>query len=115
MLSIIVPVYNSEAFVGRCIESVLNQSYKDFELILVNDGSTDSTLEVCNEYAKKDKRVIVLNRKHSGVSKSRNAGLDRAKGDYITFIDSDDYVDKERYTITIAAMKKYHADIVQCS
>lgn len=115
MLSIIVPVYNAESFIGRCIESVLNQSYKDFELILVNDGSLDSSLDVCKKYAEKDKRIVVINKKHCGVSKCRNAGLDAAKGDYITFVDSDDYVGKERYTKTIKAMKEHKAEIVQCS
>ncbi|MCM1115063.1 MAG: glycosyltransferase [Clostridium sp.] len=92
-ISIIVPVYNVEQYLPRCIESILNQTYKDFELILVNDGSTDNSGNICDEFAKKDKRIAVYHQKNGGVSKARNIGLSKSNGTYIMFCDSDDYVD----------------------
>ena len=93
-ISVIVPVYNVEKYLRRCIDSILNQTFSDFELILVDDGSTDASPAICDEYAKKDKRVVVIHQQNAGVSQARNAGLDAAKGIYIVFVDSDDYVDE---------------------
>lgn len=93
--SVIVPVFNCEKYLERCILSVLNQSYDNFELILINDGSTDNSLNVLNSFAKKDKRVVVIDKPNGGVSSARNSGLDISKGKYIAFLDSDDYVDKD--------------------
>ena len=91
-VSIIVPIYNSEKCLKRCIDSILAQTYFDYELILVNDGSQDNSGEICDDYAQKDSRIIVFHKENGGASSARNAGLDIAKGDYITFVDSDDTV-----------------------
>ncbi len=91
-VSVIVPVYNSREYLGPCIESVLNQSYTDFELILIDDGSTDGCAEICDTYASTDHRVRCVHAKNSGVSAARNLGLSLARGEYVTFVDSDDYI-----------------------
>ena len=93
-LSIIVPIYNVEKYLPRCIESILNQTFKDFELILVNDGSTDSSYEILKEYENKYDNFRVINQKNGGLSAAKNAGIKIAKGEYIAFLDSDDYLDK---------------------
>ena len=108
-ISIIVPVYNSEKYLGACIDSILAQSYRDFELILVDDGSRDSSPRICDDYAQKDSRVKVIHKANGGVSAARNDGLDIAKGEYVTFIDSDDWVEGE-YLETLSKFGKY--DIV---
>ena len=92
MISIIVPVYNAEQYLHRCIDSILAQSFTDFELLLVNDGSKDASGAICDAYAAKDSRVHVFHKENGGVSSARNLGLDNAKGEYITFCDADDYV-----------------------
>ena len=91
MVSIIVPVYNIEKYIDECIQSVLNQTYTAWELILVDDGSTDNSGNICDEYAKTDTRIKVLHQKNQGVSAARNIALDKAEGDYIMFLDADDY------------------------
>ena len=91
-ISVIIPVYNTECYLSRCIESVLNQSFTDFELLLIDDGSKDNSGAICDAYAKKDGRVRVFHKENRGVSMARNLGLDNAIGDWVTFIDSDDYV-----------------------
>lgn len=93
MISIIVPVYNTEAFISKCIESILTQSYSDFELLLVDDGSTDGSGILCDKYSQLDKRVKVCHKKNAGVGAARNTGIEMANGQYVTFIDSDDYID----------------------
>lgn len=93
--SVIIPVYNSEKNIERCIDSVLAQSFIDFELILVDDGSSDNGGKICDKYAEMDKRIIVIHQKNQGVSSARNMGLERAQGQYIVFIDSDDFVEKD--------------------
>lgn len=98
-ISIIVPVYNVENIVGECIESILQQNYTDFELLLINDGSKDDSLDVCNAYAQKDNRIIVISKENGGVSKARNLGIEKAKGEWITFIDSDDWVSLDYLSI----------------
>lgn len=92
VISIIVPVYNSEAFLRRCIESVLSQTFSDFELILINDGSVDFSGKICDEYSSMDNRVVVIHKNNEGVSIARNVGLNMARGEWLLFIDSDDYV-----------------------
>ena len=95
MLSVIIPVYNVEKYLSRCVDSVLNQTYKDFELILVDDGSLDNSPVICDEYENKDSRVKVIHKENGGLSSARNAGLGICKGDYIFFIDSDDWLTDE--------------------
>ena len=95
MISIIIPIYNAEQYLHRCIDSILAQSYTDFELLLIDDGSKDSSGAICDAYAVKDNRVRVFHKENGGVSSARNLGLDNAQGDYITFCDADDYVDAE--------------------
>ena len=95
LISIIVPVYNSEQTLQQCIESILCQTYKNIELLLIDDGSKDRSGEICDEYARKDSRVKVFHKENGGVSSARNVGLDNAKGEWITFCDSDDHVSKE--------------------
>ena len=115
MISIIVPVYNVEKYICRCIDSILDQTYKDFELILVDDGSTDSSGKICDDYKKRDKRIKVIHKENGGLSSARNIGLDIAEGDYIGFIDSDDYIRKDMYEVLYNDIVKYHADISICS
>ncbi len=93
-ISVIVPVYNVEKYLSRCIDSILNQTFSDFELILVDDGSPDQSGKICDEYALKDSRVKVIHKKNGGVSAARNTGIDEAVGEYIMFVDSDDYIDE---------------------
>ena len=89
-ISVIVPVYNTEKYLDRCIQSILAQTYTDFELLLINDGSTDSSGAICDKYAKQDVRVRVFHKENGGASSARNMGLDNAKGEWVTFCDSDD-------------------------
>lgn len=93
MISIIIPVYNVEKFLPQCLESILSQTYQDFEVILIDDGSPDNSGAICDEYAKKDSRFIVVHQQNAGVSIARNKGIDIAKGEWITFIDSDDWIE----------------------
>lgn len=93
LITVIVPVYNSEKYLSQCIESILNQTFTQFELLLINDGSTDKSPEICQAYANRDSRVHVLTQKNQGVSAARNRGLKEAQGSYLTFVDSDDYID----------------------
>lgn len=96
-LSIIIPVYNAEKTIERCINSILNQEFKDFEIILINDGSTDRSGEICSTYVNKDSRIKLYSQSNGGVSSARNVGLREAKGEFITFIDADDYIEEECY------------------
>ena len=106
-ISIIVPVYNAEKYLRRCIDSILSQSFTDFELILIDDGSTDLSPQICDEYASRDNRIKLIYKKNAGVSAARNDGLDIAQGEFITFVDSDDWVD-ERYLECLYKNKKYN-------
>lgn len=114
MISIIVPVYKVEAYLNRCIKSILNQTYQDFELILVDDGSPDNCPAICDEWAKKDNRIKAIHKENGGLSDARNAGLDVAMGDYIAFIDSDDYVHPQMYELMVDAMCRTQCDMVSC-
>lgn len=91
-ISIIVPVHNLEAYLRKCLDSILSQTFADFEVIVVNDGSTDKSGEICNAYAKQDARMKVIHQENGGVSSTRNAGIAQAEGDFIGFIDGDDYL-----------------------
>ena len=92
-VSVIVPVYNTEKYLERCIDSIISQSFKDFELILINDGSKDKSLSIMKEYAKKDKRIKVFDQNNKGPAITRNFGINKSKAKYVMFIDSDDYID----------------------
>lgn len=107
VVSVIVPVYKVENVLHYCIDSILNQTYKDFELILVDDGSPDNSGKICDEYAKKDNRIKVIHKENGGVSSARNCGIDAAKGKYVCFVDSDDYVNKNYLEILIKTKSKH--------
>ncbi len=96
-LSVIIPVYNLEKYIGRCLDSVCKQTYRNLQIILINDGSTDNSLSICEKYAEKDFRIEVYSQENKGVSSARNNGLTKAKGDYITFVDGDDYLECDAY------------------
>ena len=115
VISVIIPVYNVEKYLRKCVDSVLGQTFKDIEIILVDDGSTDGCGKICDEYAEKDSRIRVIHKENGGLSSARNAGLDIARGEYIGFVDSDDYVSAEMYEKLLAAAKKYSANLVFCN
>ena len=94
-ISVIVPVYNVEKYIGECIKSIINQDYENIEIILVDDGSNDKSGEICDEYTLKDKRVKVIHKENGGVSSARNRGIESSTGEYIAFVDGDDYVTKD--------------------
>lgn len=110
-LSIIVPVYNVENYLGECLDSLINQTYKDIEIICINDGSTDNSLNILKEYKKKDNRIIIVEQENKGVSATRNNGILMAKGDYITFVDSDDFLDLNIYEKCMESISQNDADI----
>ena len=112
LISILIPVYNVEEYLRECVDSVINQTYENLEIILVDDGSTDSSGKICDEYAEKDSRVIVVHKTNSGPSKTRNEGLKVAKGDYIYFLDSDDYIDNNTIEILVLTAQNHDADLV---
>ena len=114
-ISIIVKVYNEEKYLEKCIDSILNQSYQNLEIILIDDGSTDNSGSICDEYKKKDKRVQVIHQKNQGQSSARNAGLNIAKGSYIGFVDSDDWIEQNMYEKLYKNICLYNADIATCS
>ncbi len=111
MVSVIVPVYNVEKYLPTCIESILKQSYKDYELILVDDGSTDACPQICDTYAKKYSFISVVHKKNGGLSEARNVGMEVANGDYVTFIDSDDYIHPFYLEYLVCGIIDKNADI----
>lgn len=113
-VSVIIPVYKSEAYLDTCVQSILSQSYRDLELILVDDGSPDRCGAMCDAWAARDSRVRVIHKPNGGVCSARNAGLDAAKGDYIAFVDSDDWLDPEMYAVMMAQVREYGCDVVMC-
>ncbi len=110
-ISVIIPVYNIEQYLDKCIESVVNQTYKNLEIILVDDGSTDKSGVICDEWKEKDERIIVIHKENGGVASARNVGLTYVTGDYIAWIDSDDWIERNVYEIIIREMLKYNCDI----
>lgn len=106
LISVIIPLYNSEKFMNKCIDSVINQSYKNLEIFLVNDGSTDGTLKLCKQYAIKDERIKIIDKQNGGAASARNVALDVCNGDYISFIDSDDWIEKNTYEFLLDEIKK---------
>ena len=114
-VSIIVPVYNAEKTIERCIKSILKQTYNNIEIIIVNDGSTDNSLHICYELSKLDKRIIVIDTVNKGVSVARNIGIEKAKGDYIAFVDADDYVKENMYEKMVNYAEVNKVNLVFCN
>ena len=113
-LSVITPIYNVETYLNRCIESILSQSYRNLELILIDDGSTDNSLLLCKEWAKRDKRVVIMHKENGGVSSARNLGLKVVKGEYLTFVDPDDFIAPNTYSVNMNyLLEHYDVDILQ--
>lgn len=113
-ISIIVPVYNVEKYLPQCMDSIISQTYQNLEIILVDDGSTDSCAQICDDYAEKDNRIKVIHKKNGGLSDARNAGYDFVTGDYLSFVDSDDMISKNFYNDLIKIANDHDADIVEC-
>ena len=115
LISIIIPVYKVEKYLEKCIQSVINQTYENLQIILVDDGSPDNCGKICDEYAKKDHRIEVIHKSNGGLSDARNKGLEIAKGEYIGFIDSDDYIESDMYEVLYNLLKQYNAYVSICN
>ena len=114
IISVIVPVYNTEKYLHRCIDSILAQTFTDFELLLIDDGSKDNSGKICDEYAAKDSRVRVFHKENGGVSSARNLGLDNAQGEWIAFVDSDDYISPQMYELLYKKSLNDSSELVYC-
>ena len=114
-ISIIIPVYNVEKYLKKCLKSIVKQTYKNLEIILVNSGSTDTSGEICDKYAKKDKRITVIHKENEGVSSARNAGLEVVTGEYITFCDADDFIELDMYEYLTRLLEENNGDIATCA
>lgn len=114
-ISIIIPVYNSEKYLKKCLDSIVNQTYKNLEIIIVNDGSTDGSEKICKEYESNDDRVIYLYKENGGLPSARNMGLEHASGDYIGYVDSDDYCELDMFEYLITKAVENNADVARCS
>ena len=108
IISVIIPVYNSANYISRCVESVLDQTYCNWQMILVDDGSKDKSLEICQKYANEDNRINVIHQENAGPGIARNAGIAKASGNYVVFIDSDDYIEKDYFQL----LSKHDEDVV---
>ena len=115
LVSVIIPVYNVENYLDRCIESIVNQTYEELEIILVNDGSMDRSKDICCEWEKKDKRIVVVDKTNGGLSDARNYGMKNAHGSYYSFVDSDDYLSLDAVESFIESLDRYDADISICN
>lgn len=113
-ISVVIPVYNVEKYLSECLDSVVNQTYKNLQIILVDDGSTDFSGKICDVYAEKDNRITVVHQKNAGAGAAKNTGLELIDGDYFSIIDSDDYIELDMYEKMVNSLEKYNADIVQC-
>jgi len=113
-VSIIVPIYNAEETLDRCIKSLINQTYKNIEIILINDGSTDNSYKICEKYKKKDKRISFFSKKNTGVSDTRNYGYKNSNGDYIMFADADDYMETNMVDKMLSVLEKEKASLTCC-
>jgi glycosyltransferase involved in cell wall biosynthesis len=111
-ISIIVPVYNAEKYISDCITSILNQTYSYFELLLIDDGSTDMSGKICDDFNYKDNRIKVIHKENGGVSSARNIGIEASSGDYIIFIDSDDSINKNMVDELVSALDKYEVETI---
>ena len=114
LISVIIPVYNAEKFLNKCLDSVIGQTYKNLEIILVDDGSQDDSGKICDEYAQKDNRIKVIHKENGGDSSARNTGLKMATGKYITTIDSDDWIELNAYEDMLKVLLEKNVDIVRC-
>lgn len=114
LISIIIPVYNGEKYLHRCLDSVISQSYQELEIIIVNDGSTDSSLEICEEYQKRDRRIKIITKVNGGQSSARNAGLEMVSGNYIAYVDCDDWIQTDMFEYLLNLMNIYQTDIAVC-
>lgn len=114
IISVIIPVYNVEKYIGECLDSVINQTYKKLQIILVDDGSTDSSGKICDEYAEKDNRITVVHQKNAGAGAAKNTALKIADGKYLAFVDSDDFLELEAFEHMINILENNNANIVQC-
>ena len=114
MVSVIVPVYNTEKYLRQCVDSILEQTYGDLEIFLIDDGSPDQSGDICDEYGKKDTRIRVFHTDNHGISAARNLGLREARGEYIAFVDSDDWLDADMYEILLKRLEETGADLVTC-
>lgn len=114
LLSVVVPVYNAEKYLSNMVDSILDQDFEDFELFLINDGSTDKSLEICNNYLNIDKRVVVIDKKNEGPSATRNLGIEKSNGKYLLFLDSDDIIENNMFKNMIEAAEKNDCDLVIC-
>lgn len=115
MISVIIPVFNVEKYISQCLDSVCNQTYSDLEIILVDDGSTDASGEICDKYACHDNRIRVIHQENGGAAAAKNAGLQIASGEYLSFVDSDDFLEPNAYRYMLQVMQTQGADVVQCS
>lgn len=113
-ISVIIPIYNTEKYIARCLETVLSNTYRNIEVLCINDGSTDSSLSILEKYAAKDQRIKIINQKNAGVSAARNAGLNAVTGDYVTFVDSDDWVHPLYFETLLYFQKKTNASVASC-
>ena len=111
LISVIVPIYNVEEYLDKCVNSILNQTYRNLEIILVDDGSPDNCPKMCDDYAKKDKRIKVIHKVNGGLSDARNIGINQSSGEYISFIDSDDYIAENYIEVLFNNLKKYNSDL----
>ena len=114
LISVVIPAYNAENTIKKCLDSIINQTYSMLQIMIVNDGSTDKTEMICNDYMKIDDRIIVINKENEGPGKAREEGLKKSNGKYISFIDSDDYIDNNFFSEMLDAFNKTNCDIVQC-
>ena len=114
VISVIVPVYKVEQYLPQCIESIINQTYRNLEIILIDDGSPDNCGKICEEYAQKDKRIKVFHKKNGGLSDARNYGIARASGEYLAFVDSDDWIEPDMYEVLVNWIEDHQTDIVSC-
>ena len=113
LVSIILPIYNAEKYLERCLESIITQTYANIEIILINDGSTDNSINIIKEYAIKDSRIIIIDKENEGVSVARNIGILKARGKYICFVDADDYIEKSMIEKMKCCIDKENVDLVR--
>jgi glycosyltransferase involved in cell wall biosynthesis len=115
LISIIIPVFQVEKYLDKCLSSIINQTYKNLEIIIIDDGSTDNCPEICNKYQAEDSRIKVIHKNNEGLSRTRNIGLSLARGEFVSFVDSDDWIETNMYEVLITELKKSNVDIVVCS